>query len=71
MCMHVQVYKEAVTSDRCSAIHLTHVEAQPECDTFFPDITAAGGWVGGLLMMRDECCDVILLPYRNAAQAVQ
>lgn len=37
-----QVYKEAVDSERCSAIHVTHVEAEPECDTFFPDITAAG-----------------------------
>jgi hypothetical protein len=38
----LQVYKEAVGSERCSVIHLTHVEAEPSCDTFFPDITAEG-----------------------------
>jgi dihydrofolate reductase len=42
----LQVYKEAVDSDRCSVIHLTRVEAEPECDTFFPDITASGGLAG-------------------------
>eukprot|EP00775_Hariotina_reticulata_P006877 gene6877-7093_t len=37
-----QVYQEAVSSDRCSVIHLTKVDAEPACDTFFPDITAEG-----------------------------
>lgn len=45
----MQVYREAVESDRCSAIHLTHVEAEPECDTFFPDIKAAGAQLQALL----------------------
>jgi dihydrofolate reductase len=48
MLLLLQVYKEAVDSERCSVIHLTHVEAQPECDTFFPDITAEGArWSSG------------------------
>ncbi|KAF8055936.1 hypothetical protein HT031_006575 [Scenedesmus sp. PABB004] len=37
-----QVYAEAVASERCSAVHLTAVSADPPCDTFFPDITAEG-----------------------------
>eukprot|EP00879_Flechtneria_rotunda_P024276 GHRR01025728.1.p1 GENE.GHRR01025728.1~~GHRR01025728.1.p1 ORF type:complete len:493 (+),score=126.94 GHRR01025728.1:241-1719(+) len=37
-----QVYREAVASQRCSVIHLTHVDADPPCDVFFPDITAQG-----------------------------
>lgn len=41
----LQVYREAVESPRCSVIHLTRVEADPPCDTFFPDITAQGGRV--------------------------
>ncbi|KAF6261177.1 thymidylate synthase/dCMP hydroxymethylase domain-containing protein [Scenedesmus sp. NREL 46B-D3] len=40
-----QVYREAVASSRCSVVHLTRVEADPPCDTHFPDITAEGsGW---------------------------
>jgi predicted small integral membrane protein len=38
----LQVYREAVASERCSAVHLTRVEADPHCDTHFPDITAEG-----------------------------
>lgn len=38
----LQVYSEAVESPRCNVIHMTHVEADVPCDTFFPDITAAG-----------------------------
>lgn len=34
-----QVYQEAVASDHCSAIHLTQIDADYECDTFFPDIS--------------------------------
>jgi hypothetical protein len=37
-----QVYREAVASERCSVVHLTRVEADPPCDTHFPDITAEG-----------------------------
>jgi hypothetical protein len=60
-----QVYNEAVSSDRCSVIHLTHVEAEPDCDTFFPDITAAGAGAcmcllaaaaGSLPLDRCACC---------------
>jgi hypothetical protein len=38
----LQVYREAVASKRCSAVHLTRVEAEPPCDTHFLDITAEG-----------------------------
>jgi hypothetical protein len=38
----LQVYREAVASERCSVVHLTRVEADPPCDTHFPDITAEG-----------------------------
>ncbi|WIA20221.1 hypothetical protein OEZ85_006063 [Tetradesmus obliquus] len=37
-----QVYREAVASTRCSVVHLTRVDADPPCDTHFPDITAEG-----------------------------
>jgi hypothetical protein len=38
----LQVYREAVASERCSVVHLTRVEADLPCDTHFPDITAEG-----------------------------
>lgn len=38
----LQVYKEAVASDRCSAVHITFVDSDPRCDRFFPDITGQG-----------------------------
>jgi dihydrofolate reductase / thymidylate synthase len=37
-----QVYKQAVASERCSALHITRVDADPECDTFFTDVTKQG-----------------------------
>ena len=33
-----QVYKEAVQSELCAAIHLTRIDEDYECDTFFPEI---------------------------------
>ena len=36
-----QVYEEAVASPRCSAIHLTRIDCDYDCDTFFPAIDAA------------------------------
>lgn len=38
-----QIYKEALASERCAAIHLTQIEAEEdiECDTFFPPIDPA------------------------------
>lgn len=36
-----QVYQEAIASPNCSAIHLTRIEEDYECDTFFPDIDSA------------------------------
>lgn len=35
-----QVYAEAVQSSLCSAIHLTQVDKDYDCDTFFPPIDA-------------------------------
>lgn len=34
-----QVYREAVDLDSCTAIHITEVQAQFECDTYFPPIS--------------------------------
>ena len=34
----VQVYEEALRSKACSAIHLTHIDKDYECDTFFPSL---------------------------------
>lgn len=31
-----QVYKEALASPQCTAVHLTLIEGQYECDTHFP-----------------------------------
>ena len=36
-----QVYKQAIESDACAAIHLTLVEQQAAADTFFPAIDPA------------------------------
>lgn len=36
-----QVYKEAISSPRCTAIHLTQVDKDFECDTHFPEIDSA------------------------------
>ena len=33
-----QVYKEAVQSEQCAAIHLTQIDQDIDCDTFFPEI---------------------------------
>lgn len=33
-----QVYKEAVQAAECGVIHLTLIESDSECDTFFPEI---------------------------------
>ena len=33
-----QVYKEALESPLCDAVHLTAIESDLECDTFFPAI---------------------------------
>ena len=33
-----QVYKEAVEAPECAVIHLTLIESDFECDTFFPEI---------------------------------
>ena len=33
-----QVYQEAINSPLCDAIHLTQIESDFECDTFFPSI---------------------------------
>lgn len=33
-----QVYNEAIESELCSTIHLTRIEADFDCDTFFPAI---------------------------------
>eukprot|EP00967_Tisochrysis_lutea_P115219 scaffold184418_cov24-Tisochrysis_lutea.AAC.1 len=39
--VHVQVYREALTSPLCTAIHLTLVEKDVECDTTFPEVDPA------------------------------
>jgi dihydrofolate reductase len=36
-----QVYADALASDRCAALHVTHIEADPPCDTGFPPIDPA------------------------------
>lgn len=36
-----EIYKEAMVSDRLSAIHLTRVESDVDCDTFFPPVDSA------------------------------
>ena len=33
-----QVYKEAIAAPECAVIHMTAIESDIECDTFFPDI---------------------------------
>ena len=33
-----QVYKEAIAAPECAVIHLTSIESDVECDTFFPAI---------------------------------
>ncbi|KAI8473775.1 MAG: thymidylate synthase/dCMP hydroxymethylase domain-containing protein, partial [Monoraphidium minutum] len=33
-----QVYREALASDRCAALHITHIEDDPPCDTTFPPV---------------------------------
>ena len=35
------MYKEAVASPRCGVIHFTEIQADLECDTFFPAIDPA------------------------------
>ena len=35
-----QVYKEAIEASECAVIHMTAVESDTECDTFFPAIDA-------------------------------
>ena len=37
----VQIYTEAMASERCEAIHLTRVEADFACDTFMPALDPA------------------------------
>jgi hypothetical protein len=77
----LQVYREAVESERCSVIHLTHVDAQPECDTFFPDITAEGepgcclgggegGQQGGWLLVGSSCDILVSAPDVTAEHAL-
>ena len=39
-----QVYKEAVKSDRCQAIHITRIDADYPCDTYFPNIDQDDSW---------------------------
>jgi hypothetical protein len=59
---HTQVYREAVASERCSVLHVTHVDAEPECDTFFPDITAEGERVhDALAPCSSQWCAAVLL----------
>ena len=36
-----QVYREAIASPRCGVIHFTQIQADLECDTFFPAIDPA------------------------------
>jgi dihydrofolate reductase len=31
-----QVYKEAVAHPACEGLHVTEIQASPDCDTFFP-----------------------------------
>jgi dihydrofolate reductase/thymidylate synthase len=38
-----QLYAEALTHEALSSIHLTVVEAEVECDTFIPDMSAVSG----------------------------
>ncbi len=33
-----QIYTEAIKSKLCAAIHLTQIDKDFECDTFFPEI---------------------------------
>jgi dihydrofolate reductase/thymidylate synthase len=33
-----QVYSEALASERCAALHVTRIESDPDCDTFFPEV---------------------------------
>ena len=33
-----QVYKEAIADPQCAVIHMTRIESDMECDTFFPEI---------------------------------
>ena len=38
---HTQVYRDAIASPLCTAIHLTLVEMDVQCDTTFPEIDSA------------------------------
>ncbi|KIY92032.1 dihydrofolate reductase [Monoraphidium neglectum] len=33
-----QVYRDALASERCAALHVTHIEDDPPCDTVFPAV---------------------------------
>lgn len=33
-----QIYEEALKSAACAAVHLTQIETEYECDTFFPPL---------------------------------
>ncbi len=37
----LQVYREALASPLCTAVHLTRIEQQFECDTHFPALDPA------------------------------
>ena len=37
----MQVYKEAIQLPQCSAIHLTEIQEDILCDTFFPTIDSS------------------------------
>ena len=36
--LDLQIYAEAIKSPQCGAIHLTEIQGDCECDTFFPSI---------------------------------
>jgi len=36
-----QVYEAAIASPECTALHVTHIDADAECDAFFPEIDAS------------------------------
>lgn len=37
----MQIYKEALKSASCAAVHFTEIETEYECDTFFPPVDSS------------------------------
>lgn len=53
----------------CRLAYLTRVYAQPDCDTFFPDLDAMGAWqiLRSGAIVNDGALDYQFIEYRNQA----